>query len=64
MKPVKIVLQRMNLDDQVRFSFLIKQSKDFELAKAEYEKELIKNEKNNDEEAQKLTKKKFSRDWD
>lgn len=64
MKPVKTVLQRMNLDDQVRFSFLIKQSKDFELAKAEYEKELIKNEKNNDEEAQKLTKKKFSRDWD
>jgi hypothetical protein len=52
----------MNLDDQVRFSYLIKQSKDFELDKAKFEIELKRAE--GDDDAQKLIRKKFSRDWD
>ena len=62
MKPLKTVCPRMNLDDQVRFSYLIKESKDFELEKEKYLKELEKAK--GDDENQKLIRKKFSRDWD
>jgi len=38
-KPVKTVRKRMNLDDQIEFSFLIGESIDFELSKKKFEEE-------------------------
>ena len=52
MKPMKRVLKRMNLDDQIEFSFLIGESIDFELARKKLDEELKKlKEKKNDEGA-------------
>ncbi len=65
LKPVKTVLKRMNLDDQIEFSFLIGESIDFELSKKNFEDEYKKLlDVKKDKESARILKKKFSRDWD
>ena len=58
MKPMKRVLKRMNLDDQIEFSFLIGESIDFELARKKLDEEIT------NDENRRMLKKKFARDWD
>ena len=64
MKPMKTVQKRMNLDDQIEFSFLIGQSIDFELSRKKLDEDLKKHHEKKDDEGGRLLKKKFSRDWD
>ena len=40
MRPMKTVQKRMNLDDQIEFSFLIGESIDFEIARKKLDEDL------------------------
>ena len=64
MKPMKTVLKRKNLDDEVKFSFLVGESIDFELSRKKLDEDLKKFHEKKDDEGGRLLKKKFSRDWD
>ena len=55
---MKTVQKRMNLDDQIQFSFLIGESIDFELARKKLDEEIT------NDENRRMLKKKFARDWD